>query len=167
MCASFSDDASRCLKCRRSSLRPSFQLFLLLLVTLVACLPTTGAFSTPATQSALFSSRTRARFIDRRTSVPPTSAIKDVSLRRHAPVVYTRSRSNDHKKLFPDFFPDVEVSTTDKILVTIMTAAMFAAFGWLMQVSGPGAWRYFLAGGICAATSHAITTPIDVVKVRR
>lgn len=26
-------------------------------------------------------------------------------------------------------------------------------------------WRYFLAGGICAATSHGITTPIDVVKV--
>lgn len=27
-------------------------------------------------------------------------------------------------------------------------------------------WRYFLAGGICAATSHGITTPIDVVKTR-
>lgn len=27
--------------------------------------------------------------------------------------------------------------------------------------------RYFLAGGICAATSHGITTPIDVVKTRQ
>ena len=27
-------------------------------------------------------------------------------------------------------------------------------------------WRFFLAGGICAATSHGITTPIDVVKTR-
>lgn len=27
-------------------------------------------------------------------------------------------------------------------------------------------WRYFLAGGLCAATSHGITTPIDVVKTR-
>jgi len=27
-------------------------------------------------------------------------------------------------------------------------------------------WRYFAAGGICAATSHGITTPIDVVKTR-
>ena len=27
-------------------------------------------------------------------------------------------------------------------------------------------WRYFLAGGICAATSHGITTPIDVVKTK-
>ena len=27
-------------------------------------------------------------------------------------------------------------------------------------------WRFFLAGGLCAATSHAITTPIDVVKTK-
>eukprot|EP01038_Epipyxis_sp_PR26KG_P014288 gene14288-19168_t len=27
-------------------------------------------------------------------------------------------------------------------------------------------WRYFLAGGICAATSHGITTPIDVIKTK-
>jgi solute carrier family 25 phosphate transporter 3 len=27
-------------------------------------------------------------------------------------------------------------------------------------------YRYFLAGGICAATSHGFTTPIDVVKTR-
>lgn len=27
-------------------------------------------------------------------------------------------------------------------------------------------WRYFLAGGICAAASHGYTTPIDVVKTR-
>ena len=27
-------------------------------------------------------------------------------------------------------------------------------------------WRYFVAGGICAATSHGITTPIDVVKTK-
>mmetsp|Transcript_2735 Transcript_2735/g.3887 ORF Transcript_2735/g.3887 Transcript_2735/m.3887 type:complete len:327 (+) Transcript_2735:121-1101(+) len=26
--------------------------------------------------------------------------------------------------------------------------------------------RYFIAGGVCAATSHGITTPIDVVKTR-
>lgn len=24
-------------------------------------------------------------------------------------------------------------------------------------------WRYFLAGGICAATSHGITTPIGMI----
>ena len=27
-------------------------------------------------------------------------------------------------------------------------------------------WRFFAAGGICAACSHGITTPIDVVKTR-
>lgn len=27
-------------------------------------------------------------------------------------------------------------------------------------------WRYFLAGGLCAATSHGLTTPIDVVKTK-
>lgn len=27
-------------------------------------------------------------------------------------------------------------------------------------------WRYFLAGGLCAATSHGITTPLDVIKTR-
>jgi uncharacterized membrane protein (DUF2068 family) len=46
-----------------------------------------------------------------------------------------------------------------------MSLATAFAFAALMSVSGPGAWRYFLAGGICAAVSHAITTPIDVVKV--
>jgi len=36
----------------------------------------------------------------------------------------------------------------------------------VLKMSPSGAWRYYLAGGICASTSHAITTPIDVVKVR-
>lgn len=27
-------------------------------------------------------------------------------------------------------------------------------------------WRYFLAGGLCAATSHGITTPLDVIKTK-
>jgi solute carrier family 25 phosphate transporter 3 len=26
--------------------------------------------------------------------------------------------------------------------------------------------RFFLAGGVCAATSHGITTPLDVIKTR-
>ena len=35
----------------------------------------------------------------------------------------------------------------------------------VLKMSPNGCWRYYLAGGICASTSHAITTPIDVVKV--
>mmetsp|Transcript_2620 Transcript_2620/g.4100 ORF Transcript_2620/g.4100 Transcript_2620/m.4100 type:complete len:541 (+) Transcript_2620:68-1690(+) len=37
----------------------------------------------------------------------------------------------------------------------------------VLKMSPSGAWRYYLAGGICASTSHAITTPIDVVKTRQ
>ena len=36
----------------------------------------------------------------------------------------------------------------------------------VLKMSPSGCWRYYLAGGICASTSHAVTTPIDVVKVR-
>lgn len=45
-----------------------------------------------------------------------------------------------------------------------------------MNASGPASaaanavkafdYRYFLAGGVCAATSHGLTTPIDVVKTK-
>ena len=50
--------------------------------------------------------------------------------------------------------------------VTISVIMMVSAFTALIFASGPGAWRYFLCGGICAAFSHAITTPVDVIKVR-
>ena len=30
-----------------------------------------------------------------------------------------------------------------------------------------GSWRYFLAGGLCACFSHAVATPIDVIKTRQ
>ena len=46
------------------------------------------------------------------------------------------------------------------LLISFMTFA-------LLILSGPsGAWRYYMAGGVCACASHAIATPIDVVKVR-
>jgi hypothetical protein len=57
------------------------------------------------------------------------------------------------------------ITTKDKAIVATMTLTAFLAFLALFQATGPGGWRYFLAGGICAATSHGITTPIDVVKV--
>lgn len=160
-----------CAEYKQSSSRRAFFHFLSL-VAVMACLPVTGAFSSPAVRSPLFSSRPRLHFIERQGSTPPTRSIIDhdhVShYRRKTPIVFTKrsDRYYHSKKLFPDFFPDVEVSRTDRILVTLMSAAMFMAFAELMSISGPGAWRYFLAGGICASTSHAITTPIDVVKVR-
>jgi solute carrier family 25 (mitochondrial phosphate transporter), member 3 len=37
----------------------------------------------------------------------------------------------------------------------------------LIIQSGPGAWRYYLAGAICATASHVIPVPIDTVKTRK
>lgn len=57
------------------------------------------------------------------------------------------------------------VTVADKISMGAMGAAGIFAYSLLLMWSGPGAWRFFLAGGLCAAASHAIPTPIDVVKV--
>ena len=46
--------------------------------------------------------------------------------------------------------------------VTVLFSLLVLA---VLKMSPNGCWRYYLAGGICASTSHAITTPIDVVKV--
>lgn len=59
------------------------------------------------------------------------------------------------------------VTTKDKVSMgaTFLTAVMM--FSFLLMNAGPGAWRFFLAGGLCAGASHAIPTPIDVVKTRK
>ncbi len=57
------------------------------------------------------------------------------------------------------------VTTYDKAVLMSFTGLAAVAVGVLLMHSAPGAWRYFLAGGICAATSHAIPTPVNVVKV--
>jgi len=62
---------------------------------------------------------------------------------------------------------DDALSTKDSITISIAVMGIIIAFVGLISAGGPGAWRYYLAGGICAATSHAITTPIDVVKTRQ
>jgi solute carrier family 25 phosphate transporter 3 len=54
------------------------------------------------------------------------------------------------------------------IIITAVSSSMIISmFAILMSLSGPGGWRYYVAGGICASVSHAITTPIDVVKTRQ
>ena len=57
------------------------------------------------------------------------------------------------------------ITTKDKSIITVTTMAAALGFIGLLKATGPEGWRFFLAGGICAATSHAITNPIDVVKV--
>ena len=58
------------------------------------------------------------------------------------------------------------VTFKDKVSMAAAGITGITAFALLILVSGPGSWRFFLAGGLCAAASHAIPTPIDVVKVR-
>lgn len=58
-----------------------------------------------------------------------------------------------------------DLTVIDRVLLTGCGALTLSAFLLLALFSAPGSWRYFLAGGVCAATSHAIPTPIDVIKV--
>lgn len=59
------------------------------------------------------------------------------------------------------------MSRKDLILMSSSTILAGLVFAWLVAASGPGGWRYYLAGGICAATSHAIPVPIDVIKTKK
>jgi solute carrier family 25 phosphate transporter 3 len=61
----------------------------------------------------------------------------------------------------------MEKRLNNRIKVSIATLSVFTAFFLLVVLSGPGQWRYYLAGGICAAVSHAVTTPVDVIKTRK
>ena len=70
--------------------------------------------------------------------------------------------SNDNSKSITS----MKKIAKNKIKVASAVTALFVAFSTLIACSGKGAWRYYLAGGICAAISHAITTPVDVIKVR-
>lgn len=52
-----------------------------------------------------------------------------------------------------------------KVLVAIL-AILSSSQAIGSGSSGGANWRYFAAGGISAASSHGITTPIDVVKTK-
>mmetsp|Transcript_9826 Transcript_9826/g.12763 ORF Transcript_9826/g.12763 Transcript_9826/m.12763 type:complete len:438 (-) Transcript_9826:1452-2765(-) len=58
-------------------------------------------------------------------------------------------------------------SGKDQLLVVSFLLILFASFAILLTLLPTGGWRYFLAGGVCASTSHAIATPIDVIKTRK
>jgi hypothetical protein len=61
--------------------------------------------------------------------------------------------------------PHDHINTLDKTFVAGFLGLFVAILYKLLKNSSPGSWRYFLAGGLCAASSHAIPTPIDVIKV--
>jgi hypothetical protein len=58
------------------------------------------------------------------------------------------------------------ITTVDKISLTA-SVGLAASAVYAILILSPGCWRYFVAGGVCAATSHAIATPVDVVKVSK
>mmetsp|Transcript_1794 Transcript_1794/g.2658 ORF Transcript_1794/g.2658 Transcript_1794/m.2658 type:complete len:477 (-) Transcript_1794:522-1952(-) len=60
-----------------------------------------------------------------------------------------------------------ELPQSDTLALILVPLALTLSFAGVVSLSGPGAWRYYVAGGICASVSHAITTPIDVVKTRQ
>jgi hypothetical protein len=132
-----------------------------LLIIVLACFPLVSAFSSsPSVRSPLFSTPSRPVFTDVRSIGINNKGVS--CSRRSLLALFTKRKSSSNEF---DLFPNIEVSTTDKLLLVVMTALMLFGLGELMSISGQGSWRYFLAGGICASTSHAITTPIDVVKV--
>ena len=164
MYSDYNRGATRCAQARRRHQRHQYGMIVLLSV---ASLPISTAFSTPAARSALFSAQTPFPFTERQkiSAASTHFHLVDETTRRkitQQPTMFSYRKPH----LFPDFFPDVGVSREDRIQLYLMNAAMFLVFAGLLYVSGPGSWRYFAAGGICAATSHAVTTPIDVVKVR-
>ena len=58
-----------------------------------------------------------------------------------------------------------KVTKKDYFVVGVAAITIIYVSYMLMRISGPGSWRFYTAGAICACVSHTITTPIDVVKV--
>lgn len=80
------------------------------------------------------------------------------------------SRNSWEDIMNPQYVSEIEHESITAIDKAVMGGTgLVAAFSLyaLLFISAPGAWRYFCAGGICAATSHAIPTPIDVIKTRK
>lgn len=59
------------------------------------------------------------------------------------------------------------LTASGKLSLGLTAAGVGVMLGAMLRFSGGGAWRYYLAGGVCAAFSHAIPVPIDVVKTRK
>jgi Mitochondrial carrier protein len=63
---------------------------------------------------------------------------------------------------------DDVVTPRDVVLLGASLAAVaLSVVLWFVVWAGPGAWRYAVAGGGCAAISHVIPVPIDTIKTRR
>ena len=72
--------------------------------------------------------------------------------------------------IFNPLSSSVQTENTDMTAVDMLRVATFVgctttAILIMVFLLAPGCWRFFLAGGLCAAISHTIPTPVDVVKV--
>jgi hypothetical protein len=131
------------------------------------------AFHTAAPLSARQTPRSAVTPIDRTPSSQNWSKQRKRRQMYHA-ITWRQGTSKDNSSvscediLIPTPYPTPdhdEITTVDiAVLAGTTTFAAISLFA-LITLSAPGSWRYFLAGGICAATSHAIAVPIDVVKV--
>jgi len=63
--------------------------------------------------------------------------------------------------------PHTEITPDDTRILVLVVSLSVLVIGGMISASGRGSWRYYLAGGLCAATSHTIPVPIDVVKTRK
>ena len=59
------------------------------------------------------------------------------------------------------------LSIRDKRNIALAIVGTFYTIRTMIVQSGPGAYRYYLAGAICAMASHVIPVPIDTVKTRK
>jgi solute carrier family 25 (mitochondrial phosphate transporter), member 3 len=62
---------------------------------------------------------------------------------------------------------DIVLTWTDRKNLSLAIIGTIVAVGTLIVQSGPGAWRYYVAGAICATASHVIPVPVDTVKTRK
>jgi len=141
---------------RRRCYRPSYPPFSSVSGTVGAELSSTGgSLAAQATAAAANDSG------DEEDEVPCTEVLvpadpEVTALRKGDTIPKAASASTDHS-----------LSLSDTASLVAFLAAFVVAFYALIHASGPGAWRYYLAGGICAAVSHTIPVPIDVVKTRK
>ena len=110
--------------------------------------------------------------------VPPTRQLHSYGtrqkIRRHSAIPRpSENPSVEQNKSWEEVITHVpppsvdhdEITRKDKVVLATTTGLAAFAMYTLLRLSSIGCWRYFVAGGICAATSHAIPTPLDVIKV--
>jgi solute carrier family 25 (mitochondrial phosphate transporter), member 3 len=82
---------------------------------------------------------------------------------QHVTKVSRQNRNNE------DATNESEVALTWSDRKNLAVASLIGLVTLTMMIvqSGPGAYRYYLAGAICATASHVIPVPIDTVKTRQ